>query len=99
MLQETPVTSELEALELERWWQHLWAVNLPDRRFTFWRIGDCKRGGVGILIRPQVQLCVSPLKEEHWSERLLAITVDKRALVNVYAVNSRHEREVFSRDS
>ncbi|POM81217.1 Hypothetical protein PHPALM_845 [Phytophthora palmivora] len=95
MIQETHITSEAEAVELEREWQRLWGQK-HDQRLTYWSIGSTKSGGVAVLVAPEVASTIQPWQQHLWTNRQLGILAGDHAILNIYApVDPPAARETF----
>lgn len=94
LLQETHVTTALQAGALNNEWNAMWGI-ADTRRTTFWGLAGSKAAGVGILINPMTITNAAASREDKWSERHVAIEVDKLTITNVYTPNDEREREQF----
>ncbi|KAE9336199.1 hypothetical protein PR003_g12636 [Phytophthora rubi] len=97
LLQETHVSTEDEALELEATWARLWGKQhqVGGPKLSYWSIDESKTGGVAILLNPSVANEASPWMMKRWSKRVIAINLGGRRIVNIYAPNPHADRECF----
>ncbi|KAL3665162.1 hypothetical protein V7S43_009791 [Phytophthora oleae] len=85
-VQETHITSQREAQELENEWRRLWHVPVSAPTMTFWSVGDKPAGGVGIVLTPRTQINARAWAQKQWSPRVIAVHHELLGLlVNVYA--------------
>lgn len=100
MIQETHVSSPREVVQLSEAWTRLWGRqhvrNGP--QLSYWSASETKKGGVAILLNPTVASAATAWQEEHWTPRVMALTIGDLLVVNVYAPNIKRDRETFFAD-
>lgn len=96
-MQETHVSSEEEAAVLAATWTRLWGKQHQTQgpAMSYWSVDHSKTGGVAILMPPATAALIQPWRPEAWTNRVIAVNVGDYRIVNVYAPNERHARELF----
>lgn len=96
MMQETHVTTDMEAANLNAEWKRLWGIADPELQSKFWGLAHAKAGGVAIVANPATMATrAHPHRKDAWSERHVAIKVGSVIYATVYAPNDRTEGEHF----
>lgn len=93
MLQETHVTSATEVRELNEMWNRVWGEQDTTRTTTFWGLARTRAAGVAILVNPKTCREATEHMAAGWTDRHVAAKVRDKVYVNVYAPNTRTDRE------
>jgi exonuclease III len=95
LLQETHVSSAEEAIQLKEDWARAWGKpKQTDRpQLSYWSVHDERTGGVAILLNPGQAETAEPWHEELWTHRVIAVRIGETVVVDVYAPNTKTERE------
>lgn len=96
LIQETHVGTEREATNLQKQWARAWGRNHEDDKpLSFWSVAKPNAIGVAILLRPDLPQPFKLHPTTAAAGRLLVVTSPTTTIVNVYAPNSKPERETF----